>query len=158
MTQAYTVVLCQTPAGILLINRAKPPYRGRWNGLGGKVEPGESPAAGAVREVQEESGAVIQPRTLFARGLVHWFEDDQWRGDLYLFAAQAAAVATPQATREGIVAAWSREWLQAPDNLGLTPDLPALLPYFFGSEAPELTSRFAGNRFIGLTLAAAHHD
>ena len=31
-------------------------HRGKWNGLGGKLEPGESPLQGAKREFEEESG------------------------------------------------------------------------------------------------------
>ncbi len=31
-------------------------HAGKWNGLGGKLEPGESPEACAVREIAEESG------------------------------------------------------------------------------------------------------
>lgn len=31
-------------------------HEGKWNGLGGKFEPGESPEACAVREIEEESG------------------------------------------------------------------------------------------------------
>lgn len=32
---------------------------GKWVGLGGHVEPGETPAAAAVREVKEESGLLV---------------------------------------------------------------------------------------------------
>lgn len=32
---------------------------GKWVGLGGHVEPGEKPAAAAVREVEEESGLLV---------------------------------------------------------------------------------------------------
>ncbi|WP_369406643.1 NUDIX domain-containing protein [Lacticaseibacillus nasuensis] len=42
-------------AGILLINRAKPPYRGRWNGLGGKVEPGESRRPGRCARCKKKA-------------------------------------------------------------------------------------------------------
>lgn len=34
---------------------------GRFNGFGGKVEPGETVAAAAIRELQEESGIVVAP-------------------------------------------------------------------------------------------------
>ena len=38
-------------------------HEGKWNGLGGKFEPGESPEACAIREVREESGLeVAAPR------------------------------------------------------------------------------------------------
>lgn len=37
---------------------------GKWVGLGGHIEPGEKPAAAAVREVQEESGLAVPPDSL----------------------------------------------------------------------------------------------
>ena len=37
---------------------------GKWVGLGGHVEPGEKPAAAAVREVEEESGLLVPAASL----------------------------------------------------------------------------------------------
>ena len=34
-------------------------HRGKWNGLGGKFEPGESPEECAIREIEEESGLKV---------------------------------------------------------------------------------------------------
>ncbi len=42
-------------------------HKGKYNGLGGKLEPGESPDECVVREVFEESGLTIEP--LF-RGII----------------------------------------------------------------------------------------
>lgn len=36
-------------------------HQGKWNGLGGKIEPGETPEDCVIREVQEESGLIIKP-------------------------------------------------------------------------------------------------
>jgi acetyl-CoA carboxylase carboxyl transferase subunit beta len=44
---------------LLLIQRANEPGRGRWSLPGGRVEPGESAAAAAVREVHEETGLEV---------------------------------------------------------------------------------------------------
>lgn len=42
---------------MLYRNKKKNDYHeGKWNGLGGKIEPGESPEECAVREIKEESG------------------------------------------------------------------------------------------------------
>jgi 8-oxo-dGTP diphosphatase len=38
------------------IKKAQDMHQGKWNGLGGKLNPGESPEACAVREIYEESG------------------------------------------------------------------------------------------------------
>lgn len=42
------------------IKRANDMHQGKWNGLGGKFEPGESPEMCAIREVYEESGLTIR--------------------------------------------------------------------------------------------------
>jgi 8-oxo-dGTP diphosphatase len=46
----------------LMIHRVKREgdiHQGKWNGLGGKFEPGESPEECVIREVQEEAGLQI---------------------------------------------------------------------------------------------------
>ncbi len=60
--------LCYVKRGgqTLMIHRDKRPddiHAGKWNGLGGKIEAGESPEMCIQREVREEAGLVIrQPR------------------------------------------------------------------------------------------------
>jgi 8-oxo-dGTP diphosphatase len=44
---------------LLLVRRAKDPEAGRWTLPGGRVEPGETPAVAAAREVTEETGLVV---------------------------------------------------------------------------------------------------
>jgi len=45
---------------------------GKWNGVGGKVEPGETYEQGATRECQEEIG--VTPLSLQAVGELHFFD------------------------------------------------------------------------------------
>ena len=59
-------------------------HEGKWNGLGGKLEQGESPEECVVREVYEESGLTIKNPTL--RGIMTFpkFDDiDDWLVFLY---------------------------------------------------------------------------
>jgi len=47
----------------LMIHRVKKPndiHAEKWNGLGGKFEPGETPEECVIREVREESGLIIR--------------------------------------------------------------------------------------------------
>jgi len=41
------------------VKKADDIHEGKWNGLGGKFEPGESPEECAVREVREEAGLTM---------------------------------------------------------------------------------------------------
>lgn len=55
----------------LMLQRGKRPndiHQGKWNGLGGKMIPGETPEACVIREVFEESGLVIRDPRL--RGIL----------------------------------------------------------------------------------------
>ena len=52
---------------LLLVQRANEPGRGMWSVPGGRVEPGEDDAAALVREMQEETGLLVQPGELVGR-------------------------------------------------------------------------------------------
>ena len=49
---------------VLLIRRGKDPLRGRWLVPGGTVERGETLEEALVREVEEETGLLVEPRAL----------------------------------------------------------------------------------------------
>ena len=58
---------------VLLIHRNKRPddlHYGKYNGLGGRLEPGESVVAGMRREILEESGLFAEQLVL--RGTISW--------------------------------------------------------------------------------------
>lgn len=65
MWKLATLVYVKRPGQTLMIHRIKKAadmHAGKWNGLGGKLEPGESPEECAVREVCEESGLrIVRP-------------------------------------------------------------------------------------------------
>lgn len=46
---------------VLLLRREMEPMRGRWTGIGGKTEFCEEPLESCIREVEEETGLVIEP-------------------------------------------------------------------------------------------------
>ena len=53
-------VVRDTAGRLLLVRRGTEPGRGRWSVPGGRLEPGEDPAAGAAREVLEETGLQVE--------------------------------------------------------------------------------------------------
>lgn len=65
------------------VKKAGDMHAGKWNGLGGKFEPGEAPEDCAIREIAEESGLVARDPSL--RGLLTFpgfptgsTADDDW--------------------------------------------------------------------------------
>lgn len=51
-------VVCLRGQDVLLIRRGKPPRQGDWSIPGGRIEPGETQAQAALRELAEETGVV----------------------------------------------------------------------------------------------------
>ena len=71
---------------VLLLHRTRrdeDPNRGKWIGVGGHIEPGETPEECALREVREETG--LRLLDLRSRGVVRFRSDE----DMYLFTATA---------------------------------------------------------------------
>ena len=72
----------------LMVYRNKKPndmHMGKWNGLGGKLEPGESPEECAIREVFEESG--LRTEELILKGFLtfpKFSNDEDWYAFVYL--------------------------------------------------------------------------
>lgn len=74
---------------VLLIHRnarADDHSLGKWNGLGGKLDPGESVSEGMKREIEEEAGIVVTSMRL--RGTVNWpgfgKQGEDWFGFIFL--------------------------------------------------------------------------
>jgi len=64
------------------IKKANDMHAGKWNGLGGKFEPGETPEECAVREIWEESG--LRVKNMVLKGILTFpaFDDQE---DWYAF-------------------------------------------------------------------------
>ena len=75
---------------VLLLHRTRrdeDPNRGKWIGVGGHIEPGETPEECALREVREETG--LRLLDLRSRGVVRFRSDASPDEDMYLFMATA---------------------------------------------------------------------
>lgn len=88
------------PARVLLLQRAanKAFAPGLYTGVGGKVEPGETPLASALRELEEETGITGLPLAEFARV--------QIRPDLWLHYFYAVWDGAAPSTEDGTLV-WS---------------------------------------------------
>jgi len=82
-------VLSEDRASVLMVHRtarANDPHLGKYNGLGGKLEPNEDVVAGMRRELREEAGIECQEMQL--RGTISWpgfgRDGEDWFGFLFL--------------------------------------------------------------------------
>jgi 8-oxo-dGTP diphosphatase len=62
---------------------------GKWAGIGGRIEAGESEVAAACREVHEEIGVTVHPTAMHARGVITFVFPHRptWSQTVYLFVA-----------------------------------------------------------------------
>ncbi len=90
----------------LMVYRNKKPndiHEGKWNGLGGKFEPGESPEECVIREVREESGLQIRDPRLHGLLMFPGFKGDDWY--VFVFIARefaGALIDSPEGRLEWI--------------------------------------------------------
>jgi 8-oxo-dGTP diphosphatase len=61
---AVDAVIQQAGQGIVLVQRRYPPFQGYWALPGGMVEIGETVEEALIREVEEETGLVVEPTEL----------------------------------------------------------------------------------------------
>jgi 8-oxo-dGTP diphosphatase len=109
---------------VLLLRGApdKKLWAGKYNGLGGHIEPGETPYQAAVREVSEESGLTVEALTL--RAVVH-VTLALAPGVLFFVFTGAAPLGELRPSVEG-APVWVA--LSELSTLPLVEDLPELLP------------------------------
>jgi 8-oxo-dGTP diphosphatase len=76
-----TLCYIQHAGQTLMIHRVKRSddiHLGKWNGLGGKFEPGESPEECVIREVREESGLELRQPRLCGLLIFPGFKGHDW--------------------------------------------------------------------------------
>ncbi len=131
----FTICFIKQKDKLLLINREYPAWMGSWNGVGGKLETGETPLACIIREVYEETG--IRLNTVDYKGTVIWEFDGALTGGMYAFIAEIPedyVYETPRKTSEGILDWKSIAWILDPENTGVAGNLPKFLPKLLNDE------------------------
>ncbi|KAK6204912.1 NUDIX hydrolase domain-like protein [Scheffersomyces amazonensis] len=132
----YTLgfVYCRETNQILLLNRTKSPWMGKWNGVGGKLDVGESPYECITREAQEETGLYLT--NWQGKGAFTWevyttqkgnnsSESVKETGGLYLFIAEVTKQEVDEYKtpitycKEGILDWKSLDWILHEENLGI---------------------------------------
>jgi 8-oxo-dGTP diphosphatase len=101
--------LCYVRKGgkTLMVHRDKKPndmHKGKWNGLGGKLEPGETPEECARREILEESG--LQAGHIILKGLLTFpafAQDEDWYAFVFVVDEfEGKLIESPEGTLEWV--------------------------------------------------------
>ena len=137
-------------AHTLMIHRTKRVgdiHAGKWNGLGGKFEAGESPEECAIREVCEESGLEIETPRLCGLLMFPGFKGNDW----YIFVFTASEFSgEPKENEEGFL-----EWI--PDakveSLPLWPSDHVFLPWIREGKFFSAKFVYEGDEMLGHEVA-----
>lgn len=117
---------------VLMIHRHFPPNQGLWNGVGGHIDPGETPRQAVIREVKEETGYEIDDPQ-FA-GLLTWDGFEIPPGGIVIFTAE---VPHPKfiTNHEGELAWKEREW--ACTSPEVVDNIHVFLPKILAGAEPQ---------------------
>ena len=86
MKKVFTLVFLRAGKQVLLGMKKRGFGVGKWNGFGGKLEPGESFAEGAMREVKEECGLDVNPDDLEETAVIEFeFQGDPVKLEVHVF-------------------------------------------------------------------------
>lgn len=116
-------------------------WAGRYNGVGGHVEPGEDIHTATLREIREETGLSVHDLRL--RGVVHVDAGDPRVGILFFVFTARAESRVVGPSPDGDLEWWPVEHLPLAD---MVEDLPILLPKVLGM-GPTDPPFFAAYRY-----------
>lgn len=120
---SYTICFIKQGNKLLLLNRESPEWMGIWNGVGGKLEEGETPFESILREIKEETGIKITPQNVKQKGTITWTDPAHTYVDgMYVYVAELSDsyhYHTPLKTDEGILDWKELSWIFHPKNAGL---------------------------------------
>lgn len=123
MISQRTLCFLHRDRQLLLLHRRRSPNAGMWNGIGGKMEPGEDPFTACIREVREETGLVFtDPRLCALLVITIMATGDLWI--IYVFSGAAPDGHLIPSEEGGL------RWVDVDQipSLRTPADLPVILP------------------------------
>ncbi len=129
------------------VKRAGDMHTGKWNGLGGKFEPAESPEECVVREVREESGLEVANPKLCGLLMFPGFKGSDW----YVFVFTATEFSGElQENEEGYLRWVPDEELE---SLPLWPSDHIFLPWIREGKFFSAKFNYEGDTFLSHTVS-----
>lgn len=128
---AYTLGFVIRGDEILMLNREKSPWKGAWNGVGGKIQSDESPLECIRRELFEETGIEANADAFEDKGLLTWTDFEAIGNGLRIFFVHVehdVSLPTPMKTKEGILDWKKIGWIVDLKNEGVAKNIPLFLP------------------------------
>lgn len=142
MDITFTLCFIRHKEKYLMLHRQKQPNQNRWNGVGGKIETGETPTASCLREIVEETG-ISDISTISLRGIVTW-NDVTWNntGGMYVFVAESPSE-NVVSSEEGNLEWKSLEWIY--NDKSVVSNIPIFLPTMLQEDEERLEHAFSYN-------------
>jgi 8-oxo-dGTP diphosphatase len=145
--------LCYVRQGgrTLMIHRVGRPddvHLGKWNGLGGKFEAGESPEQCVTREVLEEAGLQIQQPRYHGLLLFAGFKGEDWY--VWVFSADQFTGELANSSVEGHL-----QWIPDEEltSLNLWPSDLIFLPWLKTGKVFSARFQYADSEMLGHEVA-----
>lgn len=153
----YTLCFCKFDDQILMLYRHKNPNQYKWNGVGGKINLGESPAQANLREVWEETGIDLKMADQIRfGGVVCWdvTEGETIRkGGMYVYIADLNPRFKPSqkvSTEEGILECKDLNWILKNPRKQVVDNIPIFLqPMLIRSDLSEYKFIYNSGKLIG---------
>ncbi len=139
----FTICFCICEGEVLMLYRNRPPNQYLWNGLGGKIEAGETPDQAIKREIKEEAGFdLTEATTITYAGEVTWegVEENNKNKGMYCYIAEFPKnfiTWIKKSIAEGELEWKSLEWACDRNNSSIAPNVPALLPSMLAESKPK---------------------
>lgn len=128
---------------ILMIKRKKQPWLNKWNGVGGKIEEGETPKEAIRREIHEETSFILEnaKETRFV-GIVTWdLEKKETKTSgmfayISLLSDQQKSWPEERSIQEGILAWKPVDWVCDKNNPEVADNVPHFLSAMLSATTP----------------------
>jgi len=134
----YTICFILREDKVLMLYRSREPNKNRWNGVGGKIESGETPLASMQREIHEEVGVNIPASKLHFGGTVIWEIPNKPTTGMYTFIVHIKEKLFKESknTPEGLLQWKELSWVLDRKNDNEVTNIPYFLRPMLKNQTP----------------------